>query len=104
MFEDPNPKTVNMRFVKTKDGFRTEKITLKELKEARKRAKPENFMAIGRSCWECNSAHNYHLDGGGEYNCFACGRYYMDGIDITDYSGSKFEKKAKANLKGDELK
>ena len=89
-----------MKFIRTGDyEYRTEKVTEKELEEARKKANPKNFVAIGRSCWECNSAHVHHLDDGGEYNCFACGRVYMDNIDITDYTGSKFEEDAKNNLK-----
>jgi len=100
MFEEPNKKTLNMRFIRIGDyEFKTEKISKRELLELRKKAKPENFMAIGRSCWECNSAHVHHLDSKGEYNCFVCGRYYMDGVDITNYSGTSLEKYAKSNLK-----
>lgn len=98
MFEEPNKKTLNMRFIRTGDyEYKTEKITKKELLKLRKESKKEDWMGIGRSCWECNKAHIHHI-GKGNYNCFSCGRYYRDGVDITDYSGSKLEKIANDNL------
>ena len=88
-----------MRFVRTGDyEYKTEKVTKEELLSLREEAKKHEWMGIGRSCWECNSAHVRHLDGGGNYNCFSCGRYYRDGVDITDYSDSKLEKQANSNL------
>jgi hypothetical protein len=99
MFNETNKKTLNMKFIRTGDyKYKTEKITQEELDNARERVNPKNFMTLGRSCWECNGGHIHHLEWGGEYNCFACGRYYMDNIDVTDYSGTEYEKDAKKNI------
>lgn len=90
-----------MRFVRTGDyEFKTEKITKKELEDLREQARKDKqeWMVLGRSCWECNSAHVHHLEGGGKYNCFACGRYYYNNVDITDYTDSELEKYAITNL------
>lgn len=106
MFEEPKKETANMKFIRTGDyKYKTEKITEKELEEARENSKKFEWMDLGRSCWECNSAHVHHLgeiggDGKNQenYNCFSCGRYYHNNIDITDYEGSEIEESAKNNL------
>lgn len=106
MFEEPKKETLNMRFIRTGDyEYKTEKITKAELLKLREDSKKEEWMGLGRSCWECNSAHIRHLGkinsngvGEGNYNCFSCGRYYRDNVDITDYSGSELEKIAEDNL------
>lgn len=98
MFEEPNKKTLNMKFIRNGDySYKTEKITKDELERLREESKKEDWMGLGRSCWECNSAHIHHI-GEGNYNCFSCGRYYRDGVDITDYSGSELEELANKNL------
>lgn len=45
-----------------------------------------------RSCWLCNGAHERFLGekwGDWVMNCFACGRFYFDGMDITLYEKPK---------------
>ena len=57
------------------------------VEEARKKAKAilkkdgANFE--WRSCWNCNGAHE-HLKDHGLINCFECGHWYYQGIDITE--------------------
>ena len=98
MFEEPNKSTLNMRFIRTGDDeYKTEKVTKEELEKLRAGSRKEGWMGLGRSCWECNRAHVHHI-GKGNYNCFSCGRYYRDAVDITDYSGSDLEEYATANL------
>lgn len=91
LFEEPNIKTLNHKFKKTKDGYTSRQATKEEIKKARINSKKGEWMVIGRSCWECNIAHNYLIDKP-NINCYVCGRYYHYGIDITDYKGSDFEK------------
>lgn len=99
MFEEPKKETLNMRFVRTGDyEYRTEKVTQEELNKLREESKEGEWMGLGRSCWECNSAHVHHLESKGNYNCYSCGRYYRDNVDITDYSDSELEENAKNNL------
>jgi len=98
MFEEPNKETLNMRFVRTSDyEYTTEKVSKEELETLREEAKKHEWMGLGRRCWECNKAHVHHI-GKGNYNCFSCGRYYRDAVDVTDYTGSSLEKYALANL------
>jgi len=67
-------------------------VSKEELEEARKKAtaliieSPNHIM--WRSCWICNHAHVHFLKGKwGNWvlNCFECGRFFYDKIDITDY-------------------
>lgn len=46
-----------------------------------------------RSCWNCNPSHVRFLDdpAGHSFWCFECGRYYSDGVDVTDYGTEKEE-------------
>lgn len=61
------------------------------------RAKGVEIMKRGdvgmRSCWICNPAHEHFLQGdwGDEWvlNCFQCGRFFYNKIDITDYEEIK---------------
>ena len=89
-----------MKFVRVGDyDYKAVKITQKELDSVRKDAKKKNsWMSLGRSCWECNKAHVYHIPSEC-YNCFSCMRMYHKGIDVTDYSDSELEKIAIKNLK-----
>lgn len=92
MFEEPNKKTLNHKFTKTGDyEYISVPATEEEIKLARKDAKKGEWMALGRSCWECNKAH-LHLMDMKNMNCSYCGRMYHEGIDITDYIGSELEK------------
>lgn len=67
-------------------------VSLEELEEARNRA--EAILESGdvgrmmlRSCWNCNGAHLHLAEADSTIlRCFGCGRFYIDGIDITDYS------------------
>ena len=69
--------------------------TAEELAAARARVmaiRRQTADPIGlRSCWQCNSAHWYFLskEGWGEWVCCClwCGRFYVDGVDVTDYEG-----------------
>lgn len=37
-----------------------------------------------RSCWLCNSSHAHLIEWtAGVINCFACGRWFFKGVDIT---------------------
>jgi len=98
MFEEPDIKTLNHKFKKLKNGeWSSKQATKKQVENARKdlykglKNKKYEMMALGRSCWVCNAAHAHLIDMPA-MNCFACGRVYHKGIDIIDYSGSKFEK------------
>ena len=99
MFEKPNIKTLNHKFKIAHDteghieDYTSEPATKKEIDDAIKDLKKNKheFMPIGRSCWECNGAH-IHLIDMPAMNCFSCGRIYHNGIDITNYAGSKYEK------------
>lgn len=53
-----------------------------EIEEAR-----GDFEMALRSCWNCNSAHEHFLNEprGRSFLCFDCGRYFSNGIDVTDY-------------------
>lgn len=64
-------------------------VSPEELEEARSRA--EAILESGdvdkmmlRTCWNCNGAH-FHLAEADNVilRCFGCGRFYIDGIDIT---------------------
>jgi hypothetical protein len=66
------------------------KATKEEIQKARKKyrtfmkkAKPEDICL--RSCYECNQAHG-HLMKDIIINCLWCGKIFVDGIDIMDYS------------------
>lgn len=40
-----------------------------------------------RSCWICNPAHEHFKEGEwGDWvlMCFGCGRFYFEGVDITE--------------------
>lgn len=39
-------------------------------------------MAL-RSCWKCNRMHEHLKRVEYVINCFACGRYFYKGVDIT---------------------
>ena len=56
------------------------KPTLKELRaKATKLIRKEQWA--WRSCGACNGAHKDLM---GLINCFECGRWWMDGVDITE--------------------
>lgn len=45
-----------------------------------------------RSCWLCNPGHDHFVSGEwGDWvmNCFECGRFYFDKMDITLYETKK---------------
>ena len=67
-------------------------VSKKELERARKKAiklmKKDPLSVAWRSCWICNHAHIHFLEGKwGDWvlNCFECGRFFYDKIDITEY-------------------
>lgn len=73
-------------------------VSQKELERARKKAiellKKDPTNMAWRSCWICNHAHIHFLEGEwGDWvlNCFECGKFFYDKIDITDY-GEQNEK------------
>lgn len=62
------------------------KATKKEIETGRKKflkLKPEDIGM--RSCYECNKAHG-HLMKNFVFRCFDCGKIFVDGVDIMDYS------------------
>ena len=89
--------------LKGKSGYewKSKPATKEELDKARKKAKQimkKDIQKVAwRSCWQCNGAHARFLDGEwGDWvlNCFECGKFYYDKIDITDYGElSQLEKK-----------
>lgn len=92
MNEEPNIKTLNHKFEITGDyEFISRPATQKEVDDARKDSRKGEWMAIGRSCWECNGAH-VRLIPEKNMNCFGCGKLFHEGVDITDYAGSIYEK------------
>jgi uncharacterized Zn finger protein len=42
---------------------------------------PTNFVM--RSCWNCNPAHEHLKERAVVLRCFACGRVFYKGIDVT---------------------
>ena len=56
------------------------KETIDELREEARK-----YPVMLRTCWNCNPAHE-HLKECADYVilCFACGRYYFRGVDITE--------------------
>ena len=82
---EDNVKTRNHKFTATGDYEYTSEPASKELiEEMREDSKNGEWMALGRSCWECNAAH-VRLINMPNMNCFVCGRYYHKGVDITNY-------------------
>ena len=66
-------------------------VSKKELLEARKKTKKLLKKDVNniawRSCWICNGAHIHFLEGEwGDWilNCFRCGKFYYNKIDITE--------------------
>ena len=57
-----------------------------EIDEARKKAikilREHPEVAELRSCWNCNPAHE-HLKNHLLVNCYDCGHWYYNGLDIT---------------------
>lgn len=72
--------------------WKSEPAIKKELEKARVEAKKimkKDIQKVAwRSCWQCNSAHTHFLRGKwGDWvlNCFECGKFYFNKIDITIY-------------------
>lgn len=97
------PDQKNLRYFP--DGTTVE-LTPAELAEVRAQAEAiveaQDFSRlVMRSCWLCNAAH-LHLaaDDSPEESyllrCFGCGRFFLNGKDLTNYSGSD-EASAEAN-------
>ena len=53
-----------------------------ELKEEAAKKITERHFAF-RSCWNCNTAHEYLKNANYVINCFGCGRWFYKGVDIT---------------------
>ena len=77
-------------FLKNGQVFK-EEATAKELKDARteskKIIKKDIDKLAWRSCWVCNGAHKHFLQGKwGKWvlNCFECGHFYFNKIDVTE--------------------
>lgn len=82
----------NWKYKATGDyEFEKEPVSKTELLVARETAKKlmKNVDKIAmRSCWVCNAAHTHFLSGKwGSWvlNCFDCGHWYFNKIDITVY-------------------
>lgn len=89
-----NTETLNHVFTITDDGeLESRPATEKEIENARRDffENDYKFDPIGRSCWECNPAHVYHIERPA-YSCFSCGKRFHKGVDILDYSDSEMEK------------
>lgn len=60
-----------------------------EKSEARKQA--DAWMAANanqfalRSCWNCNPSHKHLKCVGYVINCFECGHWFFQGIDVTTF-------------------
>ena len=81
------PETANHKFTKAGDyKFSSRPATAEEISAARE-AFSDPAM---RSCWECNSAHAHFLNDTTDdfsFMCLmGCGRFFHNGIDVTDYS------------------
>lgn len=48
------------------------------LYERAEKLKTQGKFAL-RSCWECNSSHEYLKKADGLFNCFECQRWFMNG-------------------------
>jgi len=74
------------------DGSSTE-LPADQLAELREKAlgllETDAWRLLSRSCWLCNPAH-LHLSAEEPESyllrCFGCGRFFLDGKDLTDYS------------------
>lgn len=79
----------NLKYKTTEDWkYESEPCGKKELKEARREGKKLIEQVTLRSCWICNAAHYHFLKGKwGKWllNCFDCGRFFYNKIDITEY-------------------
>jgi len=79
--------TKNLKFIRDGEGnCTTRPATKKEIAEGRKKAKACKGDFEFRSCYECNSAHAHLMGDDRIINCFGCGRWFVDGTDIMDYS------------------
>ena len=88
--EEIKEKDKNKRFFLNKGKICSEKVSPKKLKELRDTCDNSKWMAIGRSCFLCNGAHKHLIDM--DYlNCFSCGRYFRNGVDITIYDEEELE-------------
>jgi hypothetical protein len=93
MSDDENSDAHNLAYSLRAGKVISRPATPEELSAARKEAleklrKDTSAWAM-RSCWVCNPAHNHFLrdtSDGFLFNCvMGCGRYYYNGIDITQY-------------------
>ena len=48
-----------------------------------------------RTCWECNPSHEHLKKVGGLFNCFDCGRWYMNGgyFDNEEHCNAEYKEK-----------
>ncbi len=79
----------NMKFTRNEEGGCTVRpATRREILGARKKVReiksPDSWQL--RSCYECNGSHAHLMDKGIIIQCFSCGRWFVDGIDVMDYS------------------
>ncbi len=58
-------------------------IELGTLREAARRKIEKNEWSL-RSCWNCNSGHEYMKEWDDPISCFQCGHWYFMGADITE--------------------
>jgi tRNA(Ile2) C34 agmatinyltransferase TiaS len=82
--------TNNHVFFRTEDdGVRSEVVAPEELVKIREEGRKLLGSQMIRSCWQCNPCHAHFL----EYQrdqllwCYDCGRFYYQGVDITEYEG-----------------
>jgi len=90
----------NHKFWLENGKIKSRPATKKELEEAREKAKKlikkDARNLAFRSCWQCNPAHYYFLEGewgGWVLSCFHCGRFYYNKIDISEYPKKKRKEK-----------
>ena len=85
---------MNKKYWLEGDNVQSREATAEELAAARTAAKAKMAADPGswamRSCWECNGSHTYFLadtDDGFLFTCLmGCGRWYYNGVDITEDS------------------
>lgn len=73
----------NHKFSLADDGsVQSRPATQQEIDAAR-----SSWTPALRSCWNCNHAHIHFLNDpvGHSFVCHTCGRFYSDGVDVTDY-------------------
>jgi len=101
MSDEMDTTNLNHKFaIKGPYEFSSDPASLEEITKAREYFDSQKHDAniAFRSCWVCNGAH-VHLIESPRLRCFSCGKVFVHGVDITDYSDGEY--KELTHIKGD---